>query len=49
MGVLYKGPDISTHNGNVDVKRISRALKWVFWLRSDPSKVVVIPNHYLII
>ena len=25
MGVLYKGPDISTHNGNVDVKRIRDA------------------------
>ena len=25
MGVVYKGPDISTHNGNVDVKRIRDA------------------------
>ena len=25
MGTLYKGPDISTHNGNVDVKRIRDA------------------------
>lgn len=25
MSILYKGPDISTHNGNVDVKRIRDA------------------------
>ena len=25
MGVVYKGPDISTHNGNVDIKRVRDA------------------------
>ena len=30
-----------------NINSISILLKWVFWFRSDSSKVVVIPNQYL--